>query len=222
MFRCWAELQTLVVKDSPSREDYVGAIEVLRWAERIVVTGEALSQRLLGRHTLMQRLLQSCIVGSDSGSGSPNKQHASGRLGAGGTQYGSAGLAQHDLGPARQLDGEAETQHLQPSGVHTGTALSAKADIAFVCGLLDRQQQQDIQKTAASLEDSQKAAGPKDIPTIDWDPPLQTTRVLDCESTENALAQGRTQIWDPRLGHRLFARTLPGELRLATVLITEQ
>ena len=53
MFRCWAELQTLVVKDSPSREDYVGAIEVLRWAERIVVTGEALSQRLLGRHTLV-------------------------------------------------------------------------------------------------------------------------------------------------------------------------
>ena len=222
MFRCWAELQTLVIKDSPSRENYVGLIEVLRWAERIVVTGEALSHRLLGRHTLVQRLLQSCIVDSDNGSGSPNKQPASRRLGAGGTQYGSAGLTQHDLGPARQLVCEAEAQQLQPSGAHTGTALSDKADIAVICGLLDRQQQQDIQKTAASLEGSQKAAGPKDIPTIDWDPPLQTTRVLDCESTENALAQGRIQIWGPRLGHRLFARTRPGELRLATVLITEQ
>ena len=40
--------------------------ESLRWAERIVVTGEALMQRLLGRRQLVQRLLESCIDDTES------------------------------------------------------------------------------------------------------------------------------------------------------------
>ena len=103
--------------------------------------------------------------------------------------------------------------------------LTDRADIAFVCCLLDRQQVQDIQSTAEAFEDSQKAAAQREISTVDWDQPLQSTRVLDCESTEDQLMRGSA--WNgakggPRLGHRLFARTRPGELRLATVLMSEQ
>ena len=36
-------------------------IETLHWAERVVVTGEALMQRLLGRRQLVQSLLEACI-----------------------------------------------------------------------------------------------------------------------------------------------------------------
>lgn len=64
--RCCAQLQAIVDKEAPSREDYVEAIEALSCAERVVVTGEALSQRLLGRHHLVDRLLQSCIDDSSS------------------------------------------------------------------------------------------------------------------------------------------------------------
>ena len=64
--RCGAQLQVLCAKGNPSREDTTKMLESLRWAERIVVTGEALMQRLLGRRQLVQRLLESCIddVGS--------------------------------------------------------------------------------------------------------------------------------------------------------------
>ena len=105
-----------------------------------------------------------------------------------------------------------------------GTLLSHHADIAFVCCLLERQQVQDIQRTAQAQGDSQKASSQRDVSTIDWDTPLQTTRVLDCESTEDCRVQHafHGSGAGPRSGHRLFARTRPGELRLATTLISEQ
>lgn len=59
--RCGTQLQALCAKEAASREDSVKVVETLRWAERIVVTGEALTQRLLGRRQLVQRLLESCI-----------------------------------------------------------------------------------------------------------------------------------------------------------------
>ena len=105
-----------------------------------------------------------------------------------------------------------------------GTLLSEQADIAFVCCLLERQQVQDIQKTAQAQGESQKASPQRNVSTIDWDTPLQTTRVLDCESTEDCRVQHALHGSGagPRLGHRLFARSRPGELRLATTLISEQ
>ena len=111
------------------------------------------------------------------------------------------------------------------AGVDAGTTLTDKADIAFICCLLDRQQQEDIQGIAEALEGTLRATGQREMSTVDWDQPLQSTRVLDCESTENQLVQaGPMSVMQggPRLGHRLFARTRPGELRLATVLISEQ
>ncbi len=114
-------------------------------------------------------------------------------------------------------------QACSSSGVHAGTALADRADIAFVCCLLDRQQQEDIQSTAEAVEGILRAKGQKELPTVDWDQPLQSTRLLDCESTETQLAQAEPVTKDgPRLGHRLFARTRPGELRLGTVLMSEQ
>ena len=59
--RCRTQLQAVLEKDGPGREDFIQAIDELCWAERIIVTGEALSQRLLGRQDLVQRLLESCI-----------------------------------------------------------------------------------------------------------------------------------------------------------------
>ncbi len=41
-------------------------LEAVRWAERIVVTGEALMQRLLGRRQLVQSLLESCTDDTES------------------------------------------------------------------------------------------------------------------------------------------------------------
>ena len=103
--------------------------------------------------------------------------------------------------------------------------MTDRSEIAFLCCLLDRQQQEDIERTAQALEGIMRATGPREISTMDWDQPLQSTRVLDCESTENQLMQAeplRVTEGGPRLGHRLFARTRPGELRLGTVLISEQ
>ena len=116
-------------------------------------------------------------------------------------------------------------QSCSSAGVDAGTTLTDRADIAFICCLLDRQQQEDIQTTADALESTLRATGQREISTVDWDQPLQSVRVLDCESTENHLVQaGLLSVTKggPRLGHRLFARTRPGELRLGTVLISEQ
>lgn len=59
--RCGTQLQALCADGAPSREDIMKAVESVRWAERLVVTGEALTQRLLGRRQLVESLLQSCI-----------------------------------------------------------------------------------------------------------------------------------------------------------------
>ncbi len=136
--------------------------------------------------------------------------------------------APQDDSHARQATQE-KSENLQaqlPSSkcFRAGTLLSHHADVAFVCCLLERQQVQDIQRTAQAHEESQKASSQRDVSTIDWDTPLQTTRVLDCESTEGCRVQHAFHGSEagPRLGHRLFARTRPGELRLATTLISEQ
>lgn len=115
-------------------------------------------------------------------------------------------------------------QPCSSTGIHAGTALTDRSDIAFLCCLLDRQQHEDIQRTAEALEATLRA-GQREISTVDWDQPLQSTRVLDCESTKNRLVQAKASSvteGGPRLGHRLFARMRPGELRLGTVLISEQ
>ena len=141
--------------------------------------------------------------------------------------HSSRALPEHPEAHEQQQQ-DNNSQSVQPcsnSGVHAGTALTDRADIAFICCLLDRQQQEDIQSTAEALEGILKAKGQKELSTVDWDPPLQSTRVLDCESTETQLVQAEPLSVTgsgPRLGHRLFARTRPGELRLATVLISEQ
>ena len=62
--RCCNQLQALLKNEAYGKQDFVKAIKSLRWAERIVVTGEALSQRLLGRHQLVHRLVESCIAQS--------------------------------------------------------------------------------------------------------------------------------------------------------------
>jgi len=138
---------------------------------------------------------------------------------------GAAAGAEHHQAQNQQVDSGSE--HAQPCsspGGHAGTVLADRSDIAFVCCLLDRQQQQDIQSTTEAFEGPLTAAQ-RVISTVDWDQPLQCTRVLDCESTENQLVQDihvTPRKGSPRLGHRLFARTRPGELRLATVLMSEQ
>ena len=116
-------------------------------------------------------------------------------------------------------------QPCSSSDVDAGTSLNDRADVAFICCLLDRQQQNDIQTVAEALEGTLRAGGQREISTVDWDQPLQSTRVLDCESTENQLVQGEPTSaakGGPKLGHRLFARWRPGELRLGTVLLSEQ
>lgn len=59
--RCCAQLQAPLKNEAYGKDDFLKAFKSLRWAERIVVTGEALTQRLLGRHQLVQRLVESCI-----------------------------------------------------------------------------------------------------------------------------------------------------------------
>ena len=66
-----------------------------------------------------------------------------------------------------------------------------------------------------------------------WGQPLQTVRVLECECVGEEAAQAAEEgsiasaespaerRARPRLRHRLFARTRPGELRIATVVVTE-
>ena len=141
--------------------------------------------------------------------------------------HSSKALPEHsEAHEQRQQDNSSQSmQACSSSGVHAGTALTDRANIAFMCCLLDRQQQEDIQNTAEGLEGILKAKGQKELSTVDWDQPLQSTRVLDCESTETQLVQAEpltvTRL-GPRLGHRLYARTRPGELRLGTVLISEQ
>ena len=57
----------------------MNAVQAFRWAERLAVTGEALTQRLLGRRQLVESLLQSCINDTRSSltANIPEGQHIS-------------------------------------------------------------------------------------------------------------------------------------------------
>lgn len=166
---------------------------------------------------------------NETGSMSPKNRASSpeGALQAGGSS--AARTASRDdshVTQASQEKGEGlPAQPPSSKGVSPGTLLRDQADIAFVCCLLERQQVQDIQRSAQAQVEGQKASSQREVSTIDWDAPLQTTRVLDCDSTEDCRVQHAAfhgSEAGPRLGHRLFERIRPGELRLATTLISEQ
>ena len=187
---------------APQLADLIGA---LAWAEKVIVTASALLRRLPGRPDLTASLLRATLQPAPDVAPQPVSDAWSNRTGS----------ADSEVGSVQSMRGSEASESWQSGKsacrAASGVSVADAADRALLHALMQRR----------PLPGALAARAPKDEPADDWGRPLQTVRVLECECSGRAAHAGSQKEGDAALRHRLFSRVRPGELRLATVVISE-
>jgi hypothetical protein len=204
----------VLAEGEPTAAQLDGLVSALDWAERVTVTGSALLRRLPGRPDLAARLLRSTLAPppapapADEDADSAHVLEASVPTEPGYQPSVSSRTASMSGSPSA---GEAE--HAGP-----GVSVPDAADRALLRALMQR-------RPVPGAEAARRARGAGARADEGWGRPLQTVRVLECECGGGAAHAGSggaaATERSSALRHRLFSRVRPGELRLATVVISE-
>lgn len=206
MHRFLDEAQRALSGGDPAAPQLSAMVGALAWAEKVTVTASALLRRLPGQPDLAARLLRATLQPAPSMGSQLPSDAVSERRGSADSEVDSLQSMQ---GSAVSLSAIIQSGNAfrAPSGV----SVSDAAERALLHALVQRQ----------PLPGAHAAHVPKSESAEEWSRPLQTIRVLECECSGRAAHAGSQTNGNAALRHRLFSRVRQGELRLATVVISE-
>lgn len=193
--------------------DLAGLLQQFQRTEQTVVSGESLCRRLPYQHTLAARLLARAATPPKP----PPTTAAPAPPTAAAAQHGSGvpkGWPGHPSAASQGADWNAQLPQgaLAAEEQEWGVELSSAEERRCVAGLLERDPHGATPSTHAELAGA-IAVDAGGSHGRSWPPAVHAETVLQCGAQDDGATAGLTS--------RSFVRTLGGEMRLASVIVSE-